>query len=67
MTMIARTHKFAIAGKDTSDSPKYYRCKLCGFARPVMSASSDMGCHNGLRAFYAAMERDLLAGCVTTR
>ena len=66
MTTIERTHEFAVAGNGTSDNPKYYRCKLCGFARPVMNATSDMGCHDGLRKFYLAVERDFLACWVTT-
>ena len=59
MTTIERTHEFTVAGKGTSDNPKHYRCKLCGFARPVMSAPSDIGCHDGLHEFYAAVEREI--------
>ncbi len=54
-----RAHQFTVAGKGSLDNPKYYRCKLCGFARPVMTAGSDIGCHDGLREIYAAAERDL--------
>lgn len=58
MTTTGRTHQFTVAGEGIWDNPKHYRCKLCGFARAVMSAPSDFGCHDGLREFYAAAERE---------